>query len=137
MTTTAVLHRSIISRAAAASSSRRRLMSQQRSFFPAASAGLLTSSSSSCWKSSSPDYINYETWHAHRLDDHQTFQQRQQQYVHGGHGSHAVMNNNRINHSNSHPVNLVDNNSPLEGPRTSVLMELNDRVGALHDVLKY
>jgi len=56
---------------------------------------------------------------------------RQQYYVNGGHGSHAVINMaGSVNDNNS-------NNSPLEGPRTSVLMELNDRVGALHDVLKY
>lgn len=32
---------------------------------------------------------------------------------------------------------LSPSGSPVEGPRTSVLMELPDRVGALHDVLKY
>lgn len=127
MTTAVVLHRSSIVMSRAASCSRR-LFSiqqiQQRSSFPAA----LTSSSFS----SSPDYTNYETWHDHRFDDHHLdIMKRQQYYVNGGHGSHAVINMaGSVNDNNS-------NNSPLEGPRTSVLMELNDRVGALHDVLKY
>ena len=52
----------------------------------------------------------------------------------------ARLDNNSHHHHGSVNLNYNSNhnsNSPLEGPRTSVLMELTDRVGALHDVLKY
>ena len=71
--------------------------------------------------SSSPDYLNYETWHRDNYE-------------------HQHLNNgsNHYNHSLGiqHGVSL-NQGKVTELPRTSVLMELSDRVGALHDVLKY
>ena len=70
--------------------------------------------------STSPDYLNYETWHR---DNYQ----------------HASANNNEALLNGQHDVstNKKQQQSQLEMPRTSVLMELSDNVGALHDVLKY
>ncbi|KAL7507545.1 hypothetical protein ACHAXN_004712 [Cyclotella atomus] len=68
--------------------------------------------------SSSPDYMNYETWHR---DNYQQ------------HGSQPLNSHHAIN--GNHPPSIKDKQTEL--PRTSVLMELSDRVGALHDVLKY
>lgn len=69
--------------------------------------------------SSSPDYLNYETWHRDNYEHP----------LHSPplHGSHSPL---------GHGVSRIQDKA-IELPRTSVLMELSDRVGALHDVLKY
>ena len=113
----------------------------QRSAAPSYSARLFFSSS--------PDYAtSYETWHNNRLTDYYQSEQRRQHRLVNGDGthcnrgsanstsSHAVINLDNHSNDNAHHSHYVSN-SPLEGPRTSVLMELSDRVGALHDVLKY
>ena len=73
--------------------------------------------------STSPDYLNYETWHR---DNYQ----------------HAAASNNAretLNgrHHDGNVMKQQQQHNQLEIPRTSVLMELSDNVGALHDVLKY
>ncbi len=135
MKTTALLRRSILSRAAFQQTSKR------SSFL--ASCQSSPRANSCHFFSSSPDYANTldNSWH----DSHNI----QQPYLNGGnhHASngsddHLVIKNlagQEFAHldNSHHGVNYNNNNSPLEGPRTSVLMELDDRVGALHDVLKY
>jgi hypothetical protein len=73
--------------------------------------------------SSSPDYLAYETWHRDNYE-----------LPHSN-------NNNAHNHDSTihKPAwnGIPKNQFQRELPRTSVLMELGDRVGALHDVLKY
>eukprot|EP00956_Cyclotella_meneghiniana_P024551 scaffold49424_cov30-Cyclotella_meneghiniana.AAC.4 len=71
--------------------------------------------------STSPDYLNYETWHR---DNYQ-------------HTSAAANNEALLNGQHDGNTNKQQQQSQLEIPRTSVLMELSDNVGALHDVLKY
>ena len=83
--------------------------------------------------STSPDYTNYESWHKNNYEDE----------------SHTTtaMNNisstnldilqNNFDENSSSSSNSIKFNHPVEGPRTSVLMELTDRVGALHDVLRF
>ena len=72
--------------------------------------------------STSPDYHTYETWH---------------------HNSYETIDGPVNGLSSIRPIgqNFTDENPTMqqlaEDPRTSVLMELTDRVGALHDVLKY
>ena len=73
--------------------------------------------------SSSPDYLNYETWHRGNYEHHG-------KVLHNGH--HLNDNGRYANHFQGNHLG-----KPTELPRTSVLMELSDRVGALHDVLKY
>jgi len=133
MTTAPLLRRSILSRVAASSQSIQQI---QRSSFLACHPP----PNSSRFYSSSPDYATYDTsW-----QDPQNLQQ--QQYFNGGgnvnnnSNSHAVIKNlagQEFAHLDNSHHDFVNNNNPLEGPRTSVLMELPDRVGALHDVLKY
>ncbi|KAL7461965.1 hypothetical protein ACHAXS_002382 [Conticribra weissflogii] len=74
--------------------------------------------------STQPDYTNYETWHkfnyeqpTNKLDSNPNL-----------HSLPSI-------HGHSHKQTPRDFHGDL--PRTSVLMELSDRVGALHDVLKY
>jgi hypothetical protein len=89
--------------------------------------------------SASPDYTNYETWHRNNYEDppHQRL-----------HYHHDEANTSHVNGSHRHQLHGLHNhlnarstivNAPSHDglPRTSVLMELSDRVGALHDVLKY
>mmetsp|Transcript_17904 Transcript_17904/g.32360 ORF Transcript_17904/g.32360 Transcript_17904/m.32360 type:complete len:124 (-) Transcript_17904:366-737(-) len=84
--------------------------------------------------STSPDYTNYETWHRDNYEDPT--------------GSGPV-NGSPVFLSNNDSLNVYfqrdntarnDINSTAfhpEGPRTSVLMELSDGVGALHNVLRF
>jgi len=83
--------------------------------------------------STSPDYTNYESWHKKNYEDE-------------SHTATTAMNasitnlqNNFIQdeNSSSSSTTAAKFNHPVEGPRTSVLMELTDRVGALHDVLRF
>ena len=133
-----LLRRSILSRVAASSQSIQQI---QRSSFLACHPPPNSSRFFSC----SPDYATYDTsWQ----DPQNLQQQNNQQSFNGGNGinngnTHAVIKNlagqefAHLDNSHHHVVNSSNKNSPLEGPRTSVLMELPDRVGALHDVLKY
>jgi hypothetical protein len=93
--------------------------------------------------STSPDYVNYETWHRKNYEDgirsglHVTNGEHHSQEWNskGKHGANFNIPHNSTNalewNSGTQSSNVADL------PRTSVLMELSDRVGALHDVLKY
>ena len=72
--------------------------------------------------STSPDYLNYETWHRDNYQ-HAAASNNAREMLNGQHHDGNVMKHQQHNQ--------------LEIPRTSVLMELSDNVGALHDVLKY
>ena len=115
--------------------------------------------------STSPDYTNYETWHRTNYEDaehqhnalsthHPPCHPPHKNNIHlirpGGGGLDDA--NNNIHSINGWPTlehhhhRTADNENtehhpwlPLgtELPRTSVLMELTDRVGALHDVLRF
>ena len=76
-----------------------------------------------CFFSTSPDYTNYETWHRSNYED---AEHQQQQY--------DVSTKNAA--SMTATASAASAFNP-EGPRTSVLMELTDSVGALHDVLRF
>lgn len=133
MKTTALLRRSILSRAASIQQT-----SKRSSFL----ACLSPSRANSChFFSSSPDYASAthdHSWQQYPKDI-------QQPYLNGGNhhdngSDHLVIKNlagQEFAHLDNSHHGVNNNNSPLEGPRTSVLMELPDRVGALHDVLKY
>jgi hypothetical protein len=123
-TAAVLLRRSIISRAASSSSSRHLHR-----------ATLSLTTSFSCHHnpnssfSTSPDYANsyYETSSWQHADNNTD------SGINGS--SHAVINLATSNKNDT--PSPSSSTSPIEGPRTSVLMELPDRVGALHDVLKY
>jgi len=94
--------------------------------------------------STSPDYLNYETWHRNNYEDAlRTSSTHHYDKVITG----SVNDNSRWQdisvstvkswHANATANSNYNNKALLELPRTSVLMELSDRVGALHDVLKY
>ena len=68
--------------------------------------------------STSPDYVDYDEWQAN--DAAAASIALHTPYV----GKGAADGASAASH-------------PDEGPRTSVLMELGDRVGALHDVLRF
>lgn len=74
--------------------------------------------------STSPDYLNYETWHRDNYQ-HAAASNNDREMLNGQHHDGNVMKQQQQKHNQ------------LEIPRTSVLMELSDNVGALHDVLKY
>ena len=81
--------------------------------------------------STSPDYTNYESWHKNNYEDE-------------SHTTTTAMNNtnldilqNNLDENSSNSTTAAKFNHPVEGSRTSVLMELTDRVGALHDVLRF
>ena len=140
-----LLRRSMLFRTASSASCRSIIKSKRSSFLPCQPLP------NSCHQffSSSPDY--------HATHDTSSWQQNgaaHQPYFSNNNGasndsSHAVIknlaeqefarldNNSHHHHHQGVNYNNNNNNSPLEGPRTSVLMELTDRVGALHDVLKY
>jgi hypothetical protein len=86
---------------------------------------LITTNNNARCLSSSPDYLNYETWH-------------RDNYEHHNHGK-VLQNGHHLNDNGRYANHFQGNHlgKPTELPRTSVLMELSDRVGALHDVLKY
>mmetsp|Transcript_31791 Transcript_31791/g.68011 ORF Transcript_31791/g.68011 Transcript_31791/m.68011 type:complete len:547 (-) Transcript_31791:154-1794(-) len=67
--------------------------------------------------SSQPDYTNYETWHKSNYEQ--------------------PSNSHSLPSIHGHPHQQTSRDLHADLPRTSVLMELSDRVGALHDVLKY
>ena len=77
-----------------------------------------------CFFSTSPDYTNYETWHRSNYED---AEHQQQQYDVSTKAASMTA-------SSAASAALAFN---PEGPRTSVLMELTDSVGALHDVLRF
>ena len=114
--------RSILSRPATITT--RRLLPTTSSFFltpPKPTAVQNLSRTSSNFFSTSPDYTNYETWHKDNYED-------------------AEQHNNILDNTNLSSSSLLPNQQEAlnpEGPRTSVLMELTDRVGALHDVLRF
>ena len=114
--------RSILSRQATITT--RRLLPTTSSFFltpPKPTAVQNLSRTSSNFFSTSPDYTNYETWHKDNYED-------------------AEQHNNILDNTNLSSSSLLPNQQEAlnpEGPRTSVLMELTDRVGALHDVLRF
>ena len=94
--------------------------------------------------STSPDYLNYETWHRNNYED----ALRTPSTHHYDKVITGSVNDNRrwrdtsvstvnSSHADATAKSNSDNKALLELPRTSVLMELSDRVGALHDVLKY
>ena len=112
--------RSILSRQATITT--RRLLPTISSIFltpptPTAVQNLSRKHDASNFFSTSPDYTNYETWHKDNYED-------------------AEQHNNINLSSSSLLPNQQEALNP-EGPRTSVLMELTDRVGALHDVLRF
>ena len=76
--------------------------------------------------STSPDYTNYETWHKDNYEDAEQHE-------------NILSNTNVLSSSSSSSSSLLPNQPEAnpDGPRTSVLMELTDRVGALHDVLRF
>lgn len=116
--------RSILSRQATITT--RRLLPTTSSFFltpptPTAVQNLSRKHDASYFFSTSPDYTNYETWHKDNYED-------------------AEQHNNILNNTNVSSSSLLPNQQEAlnpDGPRTSVLMELTDRVGALHDVLRF
>lgn len=65
--------------------------------------------------SSKPDYIEYKTWHEHNYQNHE-----HDKFSTGGHSPPLPPEEGQRRHT-----------------RTSVLMELSDSVGALHNALKY
>ena len=75
-----------------------------------------------CFFSTSPDYTNYETWHRSNYED---AEHQQQQYDVSTKAASMTATASAASAFNP------------EGPRTSVLMELTDSVGALHDVLRF
>jgi len=84
--------------------------------------------------STSPDYTNYETWHRDNYEDP----------TGSGpvNGSPVFLSNNDSLNVHFQRDNTARNNINStafypEGPRTSVLMELSDGVGALHNVLRF
>jgi hypothetical protein len=81
--------------------------------------------------STSPDYTNYESWHKNNYEDesHTTTAMNNTNL--------DILQNNLDENSRSSSTSAAKFNHPVEGPRTSVLMELTDRVGALHDVLRF
>lgn len=94
--------------------------------------------------SSSPDNLNYERWHRNDNEDApRTYSTHQYDKVFSGSiNDSKTLQDTSVStgkswHANATAKSNVDNNALLELPRTSVLMELSDRVGALHDVLKY
>lgn len=116
--------RSILSRQATITT--RRLLPTTSSFFltpptPTAVQNISRKHDASNFFSTSPDYTNYETWHKDNYED-------------------AEQHNNILNNTNVSSSSLLPNQQEAlnpDGPRTSVLMELTDRVGALHDVLRF
>ena len=116
--------RSILSRQATITT--RRLLPTTSSFFltpptPTAVQNISRKHDASNFFSTSPDYTNYETWHKDNYED-------------------AEQHNNILSNTNLSSSSLLPNQQEAlnpEGPRTSVLMELTDRVGALHDVLRF
>ena len=84
-----------------------------------------------------PDYVNYETWHRanyegpHDNDSDRGIIPPAEFYV--AKGNRNGHNNVAASHSSRKTMPLTQ----VEIPRTSVVMELTDRGGALHDVLKY
>ena len=116
--------RSILSRQATITT--RRLLPTISSFFltpptPTAVQNLSRKHDASNFFSTSPDYTNYETWHKDNYED-------------------AEQHNNILSNTNVSSSSLLPNQQEAlnpDGPRTSVLMELTDRVGALHDVLRF
>ena len=116
--------RSILSRQATITT--RRLLPTTSSFFltpptPTAVQNISRKHDASNFFSTSPDYTNYETWHKDNFED-------------------AEQHNNILNNTNVSSSSLLPNQQEAlnpDGPRTSVLMELTDRVGALHDVLRF
>ena len=83
--------------------------------------------------STSPDYTNYESWHKNNYEDesHTTTAMNNASIT-----NLDILQNN-FDENSSSSSNSTKFNHPVEGPRTSVLMELTDRVGALHDVLRF
>ena len=88
--------------------------------------------------STQPDYNTYESWHETNYENHDSNARTSQSH----HNNNSRNNGSGIAEfaMNPQPPNLnsLDNDGRnIEVPRTSVLMELSDRVGALHDVLKF
>ena len=82
--------------------------------------------------STSPDYTNYESWHKNNYEgqSHTTTAMNTTLNL-------DILQNNLDENSSNNSTTAAKFNHPVEGPRTSVLMELTDRVGALHDVLRF
>ena len=80
--------------------------------------------------STSPDYTNYESWHKNNYED-------ESHTTTANNTNLDILQNNFQDENSSSSSNSTKFNHPVEGPRTSVLMELTDRVGALHDVLRF
>jgi len=76
--------------------------------------------------STRPDYADYETWHRDNYEDAAAAERTA-----GRGGGRNDRHNRRL------AVSGLGGSPEAEGPRTSVLMELSDRVGALHDVLRF
>ena len=117
--------RSMLSRQATITT--RRLLPTTSSFFltppkPTAVQNLSRKHDASNFFSTSPDYTNYETWHKDNYEDAEQH--------------NNILDNTNLSSSSSLLPNQQEALNP-EGPRTSVLMELTDRVGALHDVLRF
>ena len=117
--------RSILSRPATITT--RRLLPTTSSFFltpptPTAGQKNISSKHASYFFSTSPDYTNYETWHKDNYEDAEQH--------------NNILSNTSLSSSSSLLPNQQEALNP-DGPRTSVLMELTDRVGALHDVLRF
>ena len=119
-------------------SSSRRLLPTTTSFFLTpyhtnqnTTAAATNNTQQTLYLSTSPDYTNYESWHKNNYEDES----------HTATAMNASITNLQNNFSqdenSSSSSNSTKFNNPVEGPRTSVLMELTDRVGALHDVLRF
>lgn len=81
--------------------------------------------------STSPDYTNYESWHKNNYED------ESHNNTTTNNTNLDILQNNFQDENSSNSTTAAKFNHPVEGPRTSVLMELTDSVGALHDVLRF
>ena len=114
--------------------SRQATITTRRLLLPTTSSSFLTPATStdqnisrkyaaSYFFSTSPDYTNYETWHKDNYEDAEQHEN--------------ILSNTNVLSSLSSSLLPNQPEANPDGPRTSVLMELTDRVGALHDVLRF
>mmetsp|Transcript_30085 Transcript_30085/g.51193 ORF Transcript_30085/g.51193 Transcript_30085/m.51193 type:complete len:403 (-) Transcript_30085:687-1895(-) len=85
----------------------------------------VTANHQSSYFSTSPDYTNYETWHRDNYEDAEE------------ENGFSLQHHHSVKNAASSPPLTLSLTPNKEGARTSVLMELTDRVGALHDVLRF
>ena len=127
---------SLIGRSILSSSRAARRLPKSSSFFLTPNQNTIATTTNNTQQtlyfSTSPDYTNYESWHKNNYEDesHHTTTAMNNTNL-------DILQNNLDENSRSSSTSAAKFNHPVEGPRTSVLMELTDRVGALHDVLRF